>query len=148
MIATMTGERERGPVVGGLASTLVVGGLMLILGALAGPFGFAITSLAAAYLLVPALIFFLLLSIVGKKWLPSLWPSIGLIVGGWLLALATATLIASVVAAVPLGAQTELTPGLLWATLTAPFAAVGIAVALIVHVLWRRRRGQDGAQEP
>ncbi|MGM1018011.1 MAG: hypothetical protein ACQEW8_10785 [Actinomycetota bacterium] len=122
-------------------SAAAVAAVMLIGGALAGPFGAAIMALGALILLAPLAVIVGALSLAARGQRATLAVALLVLVLGWLTALAAAAGLGAGIAGIPANAQSVLPPFFTWLTLLAPFAGFGVGVAVVVYtVRWRRRR--------
>ena len=113
-----------------LASAGIVAGVMLLLGLLAGPFGAIFMAMGGVFLVVPAAVIFVVAARVmgGRKYAGGLVAVV--IILGWSVALACASLIGSIAApGVPSSMNLDVAPILFWLALLSPFALAGAGIA-------------------
>ncbi|MBT2483826.1 MULTISPECIES: hypothetical protein [unclassified Microbacterium] len=120
-----------------LLSGSVTVGVMVLGGAVAGPFGFAIMAMGALFLSVPLAIVAGGTSLLSKR--GTRRSDLTSLVAGWLAALLAGAGIAAAIAALPGNATSDLTPFLTWLLLLLPFALLGAGIAISACLRrWRR----------
>jgi len=120
--------------------SVAVGWVMLILlvGAFTGPYAFLSAALGSPFVAVPALIYFIVITIVTRRRALSLRLVIALTLVGWILSVLAGTFIVSAVFRLPSPVGTDWSPFVIWALTFSPTVAVALVVSVILQVVHGR----------
>ncbi|ANG86081.1 hypothetical protein A8L33_12460 [Microbacterium aurantiacum] len=118
--------------------------MMLALGAFAGAFGFYVMLFAAAFLLVPAMLVFLIGRYLLRHQQPPPTARIWRMFGGWAVAAVIAVLVGSVTAWAPVASESPFSIDPLWAVVLPICALVGALIGSALEVV--RSRQQAAAE--
>jgi hypothetical protein len=113
--------------------------LILLVGTFTAPYALLSAALGSPFVAVPALAYFIVVTVVTRRRILSLRLVIALTFVGWVLSVLAGTFMVSAVFRLPSPIGTDWDPFVIWALTFSPTVAVALVVSVILQVVHGRR---------
>jgi len=113
--------------------------LLLVLIVIIGPFGFSVIGLSVGAIVFPLTLVSVVIALVGQGVESRLGISLLVLVGGWMVTILAAAVLAGTLLVLPEGLNSDLAPLPTWLVLLSPVFCVGVCAGAVAQLVQERK---------